>query len=164
MLVAYLKSSEAQAAQRALADEYRQAIAHFFGVAFPDPVAIMSVAPARASATLHIMQAENVKLLFGSDTPSNEGFGNPPGLNGRFELARWSEAGVPLERILRAATLDNAAAFGLSKSLGSIEVGKQADLLLLHSDPLKSISAYDSIDIIFLNGNPIPRSSLLPTH
>ena len=68
MLVAYLKSSEAQAAQRALADEYRQAIAHFFGVAYPDPVAIMSVAPARASATLHIMQVENVKLLFGSDT------------------------------------------------------------------------------------------------
>jgi hypothetical protein len=164
VLVAYLKSSEAQAAQRALADEYRQAISHFFGPAYHDPVAIMSVAPVRASATLQIMQAENVKLLFGSDTPSNEGFGNPPGLNGRFELARWSEAGVPLERILRAATLDNATAFGLSKSFGSIEVGKQADLLLLHSDPLKSISAYDTIDIIFLKGNPIPRSSLLPTH
>ena len=90
------------------------------------------------------------------------GIGNPPGLNGRFELARWSEAGVPLERILRSATLDNAAAFGFSGKLGSIEVGKQADLLLLRENPLKTISAYDAIEVVFLNGNPIARTSLLP--
>ena len=33
--------------------------------------------------------------------------------------------------ILRAATLDNANAFGLARELGSIEVGKRADLVLL---------------------------------
>ena len=124
----------------------------------------VAVASARATATLRIMQEEKARLLFGSDTPSGEGIGNPPGLNGRMELSRWSEAGVPLARILRAATLDNAAAFGLSKDLGTIEVGKRADLLLLRSDPLKTIAAYDAIDTIFLNGSPILRASLLPAN
>jgi imidazolonepropionase-like amidohydrolase len=159
-LIAYLKSDEAQPAQRAFADQYRQIIAKVIGPG--DPATAMSIAPARATATLRIMLAENVKLLFGSDTPSNLGIGNPPGLNGRLEMARWLEAGVPLSRILHAATLDNAIAFGLSASLGTIEVGKRADLLLLRADPLKTIAAYDAIDIVVLNGNPISRASLLP--
>jgi imidazolonepropionase-like amidohydrolase len=63
--------------------------------------------------------------------------------------------------ILRAATLDNAIVFGLSDR-GTIEVGKRADLLLLRADPLKSIDAYDTIETIFLAGEPLPRASLLP--
>jgi imidazolonepropionase-like amidohydrolase len=164
VLISFLKSAEGQASQRAQSDEYRQAIANFLGPGPVDAAAVMSIAPARATATLRIMQTEKVKLLFGTDTPSNEGIGNPPGLNGRFELARWFEAGVPLSAILRAATLDNAIVFGLSKDRGTIEVGKRADLLLLRADPLKTISAYDAIDTIFLNGNPIPRPSLLPAN
>jgi len=66
--------------------------------------------------------------------------------------------------VCRAATLDNAVVFGLSKDLGSIEVGKRADLLLLHADPLQSVATYNAIDVVFLNGNPFPRASLLPTN
>jgi imidazolonepropionase-like amidohydrolase len=62
--------------------------------------------------------------------------------------------------ILRAATLDNAKALGLSHELGSIEVGKRADLLLLQDNPLANVSAYDSIETIFLNGEPIAREAL----
>jgi hypothetical protein len=161
VVVAYLKSDEGKATQAAVTNEYRQAIAKLLGSASTDPLRAMSVGPARATATLRMMMAENVKLLFGTDTPSNEGIGNPPGLNGRLELGHWVDAGVPLSRILRAATLDNAVAFGLSDR-GTIEAGKRADLLLLRSNPLKSIAAYDSIDTIFLNGTPLPRASVLP--
>ena len=160
-VILYLKGDEGQKAQRAQSDEYRQAIAHLFGSDSIDPAKAMAVGPARATATLRIMLAENVKLLFGTDTPANEGIGNPPGLNGRLELSHWADAGVPLSRILRAATLDNAAAFGLSDR-GTIEIGKRADLLLLRADPLKSIAAYDTIETIFLNGDPLPRASLFP--
>ncbi|HKZ74386.1 MAG TPA: hypothetical protein VJ011_09990, partial [Steroidobacteraceae bacterium] len=66
-------------------------------------------------ATMRLMSAVNVALIFGTDTPSGEGIGNPPGLNGRLELQHWAEAGVPLSRILRAATLDNAEAFDLAR-------------------------------------------------
>ncbi|HEY3383098.1 MAG TPA: amidohydrolase family protein [Vicinamibacterales bacterium] len=161
-LVAYLHGEESLAARRAIAGEYRRAVAGLLGPGAPDAATAMAVAPARATATLRMMLAEHVAILFGTDTPSNEGIGNPPGLNGRLELQRWFEAGVPLARIVRAATIDNAAAFGLSASLGSIEIGKRADLLLLGADPLKTMAAYDAIETIFLNGEPIARGSLLP--
>lgn len=163
-LISYLKSDVAQAAQRAMADQYRQAITRVFAPASPDVATVMAIGPARATATLRMMQTEKAKLLFGSDTPAGEGIGNPPGLNGRFELSRWYEAGVPLSQILRATTLDNAVAFGLSADRGTLEVGKRADMLLLRADPLKTIDAYDSIETIFLNGSPIPRGSLLPVN
>ena len=161
VLIAYLKGDEGKTAQATVATEYKQAIAKFFGSDSIDALKIMSIAAQRANATLRIMVAENLKLLFGTDTPSNEGIGNPPGLNGRLELGRWVEAGVPLQKILRAATLDNAVAFRLSDR-GTIEPGKRADLLLLRENPLKSIAAYDSIDSIFLGGQLLPRTSLLP--
>ena len=61
--------------------------------------------------------------------------------------------------ILRAATLDNAIALGLSHELGSIEVGKRADLLLLKENPLTNVSAYDSIETIFLKASQSPEKN-----
>ena len=37
---------------------------------------------------------------------------------------------------------------------------KRADLLLLTQNPLANVSAYDSIETIFLNGEPIAREAL----
>jgi len=68
------------------------------------------------------MLQNSVPLLFGSDTPGVEGFGNPPGLNGRLELQNWADAGATLSLILRAATLENAKSPRLARELGSIEV------------------------------------------
>src|SRR4030095_12821301 len=99
-----------------------------------------------------------------TDTPSNEGIGNPPGLNGRLELTHWVKAGVPLSRILRAATLDNAVAFVLSGAGGTSEVRKRADLLLLKRNPLETSDAYDAIETVFVNGKPNSRESLLPAN
>jgi imidazolonepropionase-like amidohydrolase len=121
---------------------------------------LLKAAIERTEATFKIMLQDQVSLVFGSDTPGVEGFGNPPGLNGRIELQNWADAGAPLSLILHAATLNNATAFGLSHELGSIEVGKRADLLLLKDNPLTKVSAYDSIETIFLNGEPISRKAL----
>ena len=156
-IIAYLKSDEGKAGQDAIQDEYRSLIKGMFPNL--DPLDVMWIAPKRATATLRIMNADGVKLLFGSDTPANEGIGNPPGLNGRLELSRWAEAGVPLPKILRAASLDNAIALHL-RDRGTIESGKRADLVLLDADPLKSVEAYDAIDTVILDGVPIARSSL----
>jgi len=157
-VINYLKGDDGQKAQSAQTAEYRQAIATIFGKDV-EPMKAMSIGTHRASATLRMMQ--DVKLVFGTDTPSNEGIGNPPGLNGRLELGHWADAGIPLSRILRAATIDNAATFGFADR-GTIEPGKRADLLLLRDNPLRTIAAYDSIETIFLNGEPLPRASLLP--
>lgn len=160
-VIAYLQSDPGKKVQKAMADEYREAIAHWSGSDSVDPSKAMGIGPARATATLKIMREEKVKLLFGTDTPSNEGIGNPPGLNGRLELGHWADAGVPLPQILRAATLDNARAFQLSDR-GTVEAGKRADLLLLRENPLKTITAYDRIETVILNGRSISRGDLLP--
>jgi hypothetical protein len=79
-----------------------------------------------------------------------------------LELQDWADSGAPLFLILRSATLDNASALGLARELGTIEVGKRADLLLLRQDPLRDVSAYDSIETIFLDGDAIPREMIFP--
>lgn len=101
------------------------------------------------------------KLLFGTDTAvGGLGWGNPPGLNGLWEMRAWQQAGIPLTTILRAATLGNAEAFGLDAELGTVTVGKRANLLLLTANPLASVEAWNQIDTIILNGNAIARASL----
>jgi imidazolonepropionase-like amidohydrolase len=155
-VIAYLRSTEGVKARTALLDEYRKAS--------PPPgfEPLLTAAIERTQATFKIMLQNHVSLVFGSDTPGVDGFGNPPGLNGRLELQDWADAGAPLALILRAATLDNATALGLSRELGSIEVGKRADLLLLKENPLTNVLAYDSIETVFLNGEPIAREALRP--
>ena len=153
-VIDYLRSAEGVKARTALLEEYRKAS--------PTPgfEPLLRAAIERTRATFKVMLQDHVPLVFGSDTPGVDGFGNPPGLNGRLELQNWADAGAPPFLILRAATLDNATALGLSHELGSIEVGKRADLLLLKENPLASVSAYDSIETIFLNGEPISRDAL----
>lgn len=159
-VMTYLKGDQAEASRRALQEQYRQAGSKIFGHPVDMPK-MMSLAPARVAESVKIMLADGVQLLLGSDTPAGETIGNPPGFNGRLELQRWYDAGVPPERILRAATLDNAQSFGLAKEIGTIAVGKRADLLLLQADPLRDIAAYDRIEIVFVNGEPIARQALL---
>lgn len=153
-VISYLQSAQGVKTRTALLDEYRKASPR---QGF-EP--LLGAAIERTRSTLRLMMLDRVPLIFGSDTPGVDGFGNPPGLNGRIELQNWADAGAPLSLILRAATLENAIALGLSRDIGSIETGKRADLLLLKQNPLKNISAYDSIETIFLNGEPIQRSTL----
>ncbi len=86
--------------------------------------------------------------------------GNPPGLNGYWEMRDWAQAGVSREAIFQAATVDNARVFGLDDDVGTVEVGKRANLLLMSQDPIENISAYDSIGLVVLNGRVIDRRSL----
>ena len=163
-VIAYLKSDEGKKAWQATADQYKGAILKVFGTPPMEPSKAMAIAPARVMATTRLLQADGGKLLFGSDTPPGSGIGNPFGLNERMELEHWAEAGVPLAQILRAATLDNAVAFGIVKDRGTIEVGKRADLLLLGADPLKTITAYDSIERVFEGGRDVRPGELLPVN
>jgi len=115
---------------------------------------------ARISAVLGYFAQQGGRLLFGSDTPSDPTFANPPGLNGRLEMDRWIAAGVTPTQLFRAATVDNARFFGLGEEIGTIEVGKKADMLIARESPLDGVSAYDSIDYVILGGKIMKRSSL----
>ena len=48
-------------------------------------------------------------------------------------------AGLSLEQIFQAATINNAREFKLDSQLGTIEPGKIANLVLLRKSPLESV-------------------------
>ena len=99
-------------------------------------------------------------FLFGSDTPSGPTPGNLPGLNGYLEMQRLVAAKMSLRQILEAATINNAKAFGLADRIGTIEIGKRANLLLLGRSPLESVEAYDSIRSVWIGGRRLDPASL----
>jgi imidazolonepropionase-like amidohydrolase len=84
-------------------------------------------------------------LLFGTDTPSSPTYANPPGLNGWMEMRHLADAGVTPEQILQAATLSNAHALKLDREIGTVQIGKRANLLLVRANPRKTIEAYQEI-------------------
>jgi imidazolonepropionase-like amidohydrolase len=115
---------------------------------------------ARAANATRYLAAHHARLLFGTDTPSSPLYTNPPGLNGWREMNRLAEAGVTPAQIFRAATLANAEALGLGNEIGTVQVGKRANLLLLREDPTRSIQAYDEIVKVILDGRILDRSAL----
>jgi len=114
----------------------------------------------QGKASLKYMSSNNGIFLFGTDTPSSPTYGNPPGYNGYLEMLAMENAGIPLNKILASATINNAKAFGLEKLYGTVETGKKANLLLLNKNPLENIKAYNDISIIIIQGKIINRNTL----
>ena len=115
---------------------------------------------AQAMLVLKYLSDNNGLLLFGSDTPSAPTYGNQPGHNGYWELKLMKEAGVPLHKILSSATINNAKAFQLDSLLGSLAIGKKANIIMMTKNPLKDIEAYDAIEKIVIGGQAIERKDL----
>ena len=99
-------------------------------------------------------------ILLATDTPPAPTYASQPGISAYMELKAMHGVGVTLPDLLKAATLNNALTFGIEQDYGSVEVGKVANLLLLDENPLESVEAYDSIDMVILHGEPIARESL----
>ena len=110
-------------------------------------------------ATQYLYQ-KGLPMVLASDTPSSPTFAAQPGLSTYQELQHMAKIGISLKDILAAATINNAKAFRLDKHYGTIEPGKKANLLVLNSDPLESISAYNQIDKVIVNGLAIERQEL----
>lgn len=110
-------------------------------------------------ATAYLV-ARHGRILFGTDTPSAPTYANPPGLNGFLEMHRLLDAGLTPAQIFRAATLTNAQALHLSQDIGTVQVGKRANLLLLREDPTKSVDAYASIVKVIIGGRTLDASDL----
>lgn len=99
------------------------------------------------------IRANKVSILAGTDWSSFlSEKGAQPGRCLHDELALLVEAGFTPTEVLRAATLNPASFLGLSDSLGTIEVGKIADLVLLEADPIQDIHNTTRIAAVIQNG------------
>lgn len=108
---------------------------------------------------------ENVRLLRDAGVPILAGtdLGNAllvPGVSLHQELALLVEAGLTPLEALQAATLSPARSLDRTDSLGSIEPGKLADLILLDGNPLEDIGNTRHIAAVLLNGRYLDRQAL----
>ena len=78
--------------------------------------------------------------------------GQLQGLGYHWELWSIASGGFTNYESLRAATLHGAQMIGVAQDVGSIEVGKLADLVILNSNPLEDIRATADIRYVVING------------
>jgi imidazolonepropionase-like amidohydrolase len=104
------------------------------------------------------MHDNGVKLLSGTDIPN---FDLVPGKSLHHELQLLTDAGISTSDIIQIATRNGAEALKIVNSTGTIEEGKQADMVVLSSNPIENITNTKNIDMIINNGKIIDRISLL---
>jgi imidazolonepropionase-like amidohydrolase len=75
-------------------------------------------------------------------------------------MKAMEEKGFPPLEILKSATRNIATAYKKDKDLGTLEVGKIADMIILDRNPLLSVDNYRSIHLIIKDGAAVERSSL----
>ncbi|TWX53438.1 amidohydrolase family protein [Colwellia hornerae] len=114
----------------------------------------------KGNIVINYLNKSKHPLLLASDFPGSPSFANQPGLTTFQEMKAMADAGLSLEEVLAAATINNAKQFKIDNDYGTVEVGKMANLLLLKKNPLISIESWNSIDTIILRGRPIKRDTL----
>jgi imidazolonepropionase-like amidohydrolase len=96
-----------------------------------------------------ILHAAGVKVTFG--TGDVEHVRNLP-----YHAAKAAAFGLPREVALRAVTLTAAEVLGLGSEMGSIDVGKRADLIVTTGDPLQIVT---QVERAFIGGREVSLES-----
>lgn len=87
-----------------------------------------------------------VNIAFGTDTGVSKHGENAE----EFEL--MVQAGFAPEEAIRAATIVAAEHIEMADVIGTLEVGKYADMVALRNDPLENVSALKSVRLVIKNG------------
>src|ERR671925_260034 len=93
-----------------------------------------------------------VTILSGTDIPN---FDLVPGVSLHHELELLVEAGIPPLEVIKIATRNGAQALGIEEDVGTIEPGKQADMIVLSDNPIDEISNTKKIEAVINNGQLI---------
>lgn len=98
-----------------------------------------------------------VRIVAGTDAGVS---GVVAGFSLHDELELLVQAGLTPQEALNSATLLSAQWLGIDKQIGSIEIGKFADLILLHQNPLTDIKNTSKIAGVFVNGNWLDKTKI----
>jgi imidazolonepropionase-like amidohydrolase len=91
-------------------------------------------------------------LLYRSGIPIEAGTDSMAGFALHHELELEVQAGIPPSQVLQNATLNAARIMNLDKDLGSIAVGKLADMILIDGDPSVNISDVRKTNLVVKDG------------
>ncbi len=103
------------------------------------------------------MHRAGVQIMAGSDFSD---WALLPGFDLHDELAFLVQAGFTPMEAIQAATIKPATFLGKKDSLGTVETGKIADLVLIDADPIENINHTRMINSVILGGKLIPIAAL----
>jgi hypothetical protein len=106
------------------------------------------------------MSEKNCLLLLGSDPGGNFQLA---GFNTHQEMLVWSQCGIDNFSILKAATISPAKFFNEQNFWGTIEIGKNADMIILEKNPLLDIKNITTVKKTIIKGRVFDKKELLKT-
>lgn len=97
---------------------------------------------------------KGVRIALGTDAGSPN-FGPHPSVYG--EMYVMNEYGMSRQEVVKAATITSAEVLGIADAKGSIEVGKDGDVLLLTENPFDTLHAFETaLESVYQRGKRIP--------
>ncbi|MGB8134787.1 MAG: amidohydrolase family protein [Nitrososphaeraceae archaeon] len=99
-----------------------------------------------------------VPILSGTDIPN---FDLVPGASLHHELELLVEAGIPPLEVIKIATRNGAQALYIEEDVGTIEPGKQADMIVLSDNPLDDIRNTKKIEAVIVDGQFIDNKQII---
>jgi imidazolonepropionase-like amidohydrolase len=112
----------------------------------------------RAARMAKVMLDGGARLAIGTDSGAIPNY--PPGFPYHRELELASRIGMTPQQIITAATKAGAEALRLDKEMGTLEVGKTANLLILNANPLDDIKNTRKVASVYLQGKEVDRAAL----
>nr|WP_298794327.1 amidohydrolase family protein [uncultured Allomuricauda sp.] len=110
-------------------------------------------APQEEYSNGHILVSETVTSLSNAGVKANLGaHGQLQGLGAHWELWMLKAGGMSNMDALKAATINGAEYIGMGSEIGSLKVGKLADLIVLDKNPLADIENTNSVRYTMING------------
>jgi imidazolonepropionase-like amidohydrolase len=91
-------------------------------------------------------------LLYRAGIPIEAGTDSMAGFALHRELELDVQAGIPPSQVLQNATLNAARIMSLEKDLGSVAVGKLADVILVNGNPATNISDIRKTQLVVKDG------------
>lgn len=100
-----------------------------------------------------ILVSQSCKKLADAGVKVNLGaHGQLQGLGAHWELWMLAQGGMSPMQAIRCATMNGASYIGMDQSIGSIETGKLADLVILDKNPLEDIHNSQFVHYTMVNG------------
>jgi hypothetical protein len=112
-----------------------------------------------AANLLPLLYKAGITILAGTDAGYLNSF-NYPGLGMHHELAIMVKYGLSPQEALACSVINGPAFFNQSANYGSVDINKNADLLILNKNPLEKIENTETIHAVIRKGDYLDRKKL----